>query len=73
MYIKNGENLISTHGFNKFQCNVWDSSTLQKQQTLIGHTKRVLYLAAQPNGETIVTGAGDQTIRFWKLKSNKKK
>ncbi len=33
--------------------------------TLAGHTCRVLYLAMSPDGETIVTGAGDETLRFW--------
>lgn len=32
---------------------------------LTGHTHRVLYLAMSPDGETIVTGAGDETLRFW--------
>ena len=27
--------------------------------------KRVLYLAMSPDGQTIVTGAGDETLRFW--------
>lgn len=33
--------------------------------TLSGHTYRVLYLAMSPDGQTIVTGAGDETLRFW--------
>jgi len=33
--------------------------------TLAGHTFRVLYLAMSPDGQTIVTGAGDETLRFW--------
>jgi cell division cycle 20-like protein 1 (cofactor of APC complex) len=33
--------------------------------SLTGHTSRVLYLAMSPDGETIVTGAGDETLRFW--------
>ena len=33
--------------------------------SLTGHTNRVLYLAMSPSGETIVTGAGDETLRFW--------
>lgn len=33
--------------------------------TLTGHTYRVLYLAGSPDGTTIVTGAGDETLRFW--------
>lgn len=32
-----------------------------------GHTLRVLYLATSPDGQTIVTGAGDETLRFWSV------
>jgi hypothetical protein len=32
---------------------------MEKKYTLIGHTKRVLFLAAEPEGDTIITGAGD--------------
>ena len=28
---------------------------------------RVLYLAVSPDGQTVVTGAGDETWRFWNL------
>ena len=28
---------------------------------------RVLYLATSPDGQTIVTGAGDETLRFWNV------
>lgn len=34
---------------------------------LTGHTFRVLYLAVSPDGESIVTGAGDETLRFWNV------
>jgi len=34
---------------------------------LTGHTMRVLYLSVNPNGSTIVTGAGDETLRFWNV------
>ena len=39
---------------------------MKKMATLTGHSLRVLYLAMSPDGETIVTGAGDETLRFWK-------
>jgi cell division cycle 20-like protein 1 (cofactor of APC complex) len=49
---------------------------MQQVATLSGHTYRVLYLALSPEGQTIVTGAGDETLRFWnvfqKSKSEKK-
>ena len=39
----------------------------EKICSLTGHTYRVLYLALSPDGETIVSGAGDETLRFWKV------
>ena len=38
---------------------------MQKKITLTGHTYRVLYLSMSPDGKTVVTGAGDETLRFW--------
>ncbi|CRK27431.1 hypothetical protein BN1708_014812 [Verticillium longisporum] len=35
--------------------------------SLTGHTYRVLYLAMSPDGRVVVTGAGDETLRFWNL------
>ncbi len=40
---------------------------MEKITTLTGHTFRVLYLAMSPDGSSIVTGAGDETLRFWKV------
>jgi cell division cycle 20-like protein 1 (cofactor of APC complex) len=40
---------------------------MQKIQTLTGHSFRVLYLGMSPDGESIVTGAGDETLRFWQM------
>lgn len=40
---------------------------MEKIATLTGHTYRVLYLAMSPDGSTIVTGAGDETLRFWNV------
>ena len=40
---------------------------MEKIATLTGHTYRVLYLAMSPDGSSIVTGAGDETLRFWSV------
>jgi cell division cycle 20-like protein 1, cofactor of APC complex len=40
---------------------------MAKLATLTGHSYRVLYLAMSPDGSTIVTGAGDETLRFWNI------
>jgi len=44
---------------------------MSKVATLTGHSSRVLYLAMSADGSTIVTGAGDETLRFWSLFPNK--
>jgi cell division cycle 20-like protein 1 (cofactor of APC complex) len=45
---------------------------MKKIASLTGHTYRVLYLAVSPDGQTIVTGAGDETLRFWNVFPQKK-
>ncbi|GJE94759.1 WD40 repeat domain-containing protein [Phanerochaete sordida] len=61
--------LVSTHGFSSTaaqnQICIWKYPGLNMVASLTGHTHRVLYLAMSPDGETIVTGAGDETLRFW--------
>jgi len=38
-----------------------------KVKELTGHTQRVLHMAASPDGRTVVSGAGDETLRFWEV------
>jgi cell division cycle 20-like protein 1, cofactor of APC complex len=64
---KNVNEIVSTHGYSQNQIIVWRYPSLSKVVTLTGHTQRVLYLAVSPTGETIVTGCGDETLRFWNL------
>lgn len=64
---KNVNEIVSTHGYSQNQIIVWKFPTLSKVVTLMGHTCRVLYLSMSPTGETIVTGAGDETLRFWNV------
>lgn len=64
---KNVNELVSTHGYSQNQVVVWRYPSMSKVATLTGHTLRVLYLSISPDGETIVTGAGDETLRFWSV------
>lgn len=59
--------LVSTHGYSQNQIIVWQYPSLQQVAKLTGHSYRVLYLAMSPDGESIVTGAGDETLRFWRV------
>ena len=72
MFAKNVNELVSTHGYSQNQINVWRYPSMKKIATLTGHSYRVLYLAASPDGQTLVTGAGDETLRFWNVFPPKK-
>lgn len=64
---KNVNEIVSTHGYSQNHISVWHYPTMSEVVSLTGHTMRVLYLAVSPDGQTIVTGAGDETLRFWSL------
>ncbi|ESO08522.1 hypothetical protein HELRODRAFT_97989 [Helobdella robusta] len=64
---KHSSELVSTHGYSQNQILVWKYPSLAQIAKLTGHTLRVLYLAMSPDGESIVTGAGDETLRFWNV------
>jgi len=64
---KNLNEIVSTHGYSLNQIILWKYPSMSKVATLTGHTYRVLYLASSPDGQTIVTGAGDETLRFWNV------
>lgn len=66
-WLKNSNELVSTHGYLRNQIIVWKYPSMQQIAHLTGHTYRVLYLLLSPDGETIVTGAGDETLRFWNV------
>lgn len=75
MFSRTTDEIVSTHGYSLNQIIVWKYPSMEKISTLTGHTFRVLYLAMSPDGASIVTGAGDETLRFWnvfpKCKSSK--
>ena len=64
---KNSDEIISTHGYSQNQIVIWKYPRMEQIVSLTGHTFRVLYLAMSPDGQTVVTGAGDETLRFWKI------
>ena len=67
MFSRNVNEIVSTHGYSLNQIIVWKYPSMQKVTTLTGHTYRVLYLSMSPDGQNVVTGAGDETLRFWSI------
>lgn len=59
--------LLSSHGYAENQLCLWKYPTMAKVKELKGHTSRILHLAMSPDGSTVVSGAADETLRFWNV------
>lgn len=59
--------LVTSHGFSQNQLTVWKYPSLARMAELKGHTSRVLHMGLSPDGQTVVSGAADETLRFWKI------
>jgi WD40 repeat protein len=59
--------MVTTHGYSDNLVLLWDCEKMDVKATLKGHKDRVIYLSVGPDGRKIVTGAGDETLRFWDL------
>lgn len=67
LWNKNERELLSSHGFIQNQLTLWKYSSMVKIAELAGHTSRVLYMAQSPDGCTVASAAGDETLRFWNV------
>jgi len=62
--------LVSSHGFTHNQLILWKyggGGKLSKITELTGHQARVLHLSHSPEGSSVVSGAADETLRFWRI------
>ncbi|KAG7370739.1 myosin heavy-chain kinase [Nitzschia inconspicua] len=59
--------ILSSHGYARNQICLWKYPSMAKIKELEGHTSRVLHLATSPDGSTVVSAAGDETLRFWEV------
>ena len=53
------------------EIHLWNARTGELLQTLEGHTDSVDSVAFSPDGEILASGSNDETIRLWKLSSNR--
>ena len=66
-FSKISHEFVTTHGYTNNCILIWDSQKMEVKASLKGHKDRVIYMALGPDSKNIVTGAGDETIRFWNV------
>ena len=60
--------IFTTHGYPTNSIMVHAYPSLNKVAEIrAAHDSRVLYSAMGPSGDVVCTGAGDESIKFWRL------
>ncbi|KAK9697440.1 hypothetical protein RND81_08G037700 [Saponaria officinalis] len=67
LWSKNERELLSSHGLTQNQLTLWKYPSMVKMADLCGHTSRVLHIAQSPDGCTVASAAGDETLRSWNV------
>ncbi|KAM6948504.1 cell division cycle protein 20 homolog [Aplochiton taeniatus] len=65
VFAPNYKELVSAHGYAHDNIVIWKYPSLSKVAELNGHEDRVLNLTLSPDGTTVATVAGDETVRLW--------
>ncbi|RHY16050.1 hypothetical protein DYB25_002946 [Aphanomyces astaci] len=73
LWAASDKELLSSHGYAQNELCLWEYPSMVKIKELTGHTARVLHMAASPDKMTVVSGAADETLRFWNIFAPPKK
>ncbi|EPZ33907.1 WD40 repeat-like protein [Rozella allomycis CSF55] len=65
--------IITSHGYSDNQLSIWKYPSMTKVADLYGHSSRILHMAISPDGQTVVSAAADENLKFWKCFESSKK
>ena len=57
--------ILSAHGYAQNQLTLWRFNDMKRIMDFTGHSARVLSVAQNPEGTTVVSAGADETLRFW--------
>jgi cell division cycle 20-like protein 1 (cofactor of APC complex) len=58
---------VSTHDILENHVVIWKYPGLKHFAILTAHSSGVHYMAVSPDGQAIVSGGGDETLRLWNV------
>jgi cell division cycle protein 20 (cofactor of APC complex) len=68
VFSKSYREILSSHGSSQNSLTLWKYPSLQKVCDIPqAHQSSILHLAISPDGQTVCSGAGDESLKFWKL------
>lgn len=59
--------IITTHGFSENNINLYKESNFNLISSFGKHDNRVLYSALSPDQSSLISLAGDENLKFWKI------
>jgi WD40 repeat protein len=69
--LPNGKSFVCVGGAGYKEIEQWDLAGKTKKTALKGHTGRPKAIAVSPDGKTVVSGGGEEEVRFWDLPTAK--
>ena len=62
--------LLSTSGYNRNDISWWHYPSLRRLASLPAHGSRILQTCMSPDGQSLVTAAANESLKFWRINSN---
>lgn len=59
------QELVTAHGYQNNEINIWKFPTMCKIAELRSHTHRIIGLCMSPDRSTVVSLGSDESLRFW--------
>ncbi|KAI9205581.1 WD40-repeat-containing domain protein [Polychytrium aggregatum] len=66
LWSKSYRELISAQYRDENQLILWSYPSMEQVGTMPGHKERPIHMALSPDGQTVVTAASDENLKFWK-------
>lgn len=76
MFHEDYQEIITGHGYQNHEINIWKFPSMTKTAELAGHTHRILSMCMNPKRSTVASLSADETLRFWEcfqMETNGKK